>query len=93
MYRLDRMLTQLHVAGRLQGVRGVILGDFDLGTDPVVNQRLTEQVWARVLELTEEEGIPVWGGFPSGHLGCNHMLPLGLPVTMDGQNAVLRLHA
>jgi muramoyltetrapeptide carboxypeptidase len=82
-YRLDRMLTQLEQAGRLQGIKGLILGSFtDCGD--------TELVWHRVLELLGDKEIPVWGNFPTGHGESNHMLPIGMEAEMDSNAGVLR---
>lgn len=81
-YRLDRALTQLHLAGNLAGVAGIILGTFEACGD-------IEIVWQRVLELTEETGIPVWANFPAGHGKKNVTLPLGVLTEMDSNAGVL----
>ena len=83
LYRLDRMLTQLALAGRFERLAGLILGDFDLaGTDSLAGLRLREAVWARVLELVGP-GFPVWADFPSGHRTANLALPMGMEAVMD----------
>lgn len=82
-YRIDRLLTHLHAAGRLAGVAGIILGDLALPEEE------TQLVWRRVVELTGGR-IPVWGNFPAGHGPANRILPLGLPVSMDGERGQLR---
>lgn len=83
MYRIDRMLTQLHYSGSLDHLAGIILGGFDLGADPVENAKLQEQVWERVLELTADRDYPVWGNFPVGHREKNIAVPLGLAMRME----------
>ncbi|GBE51840.1 putative murein peptide carboxypeptidase [bacterium BMS3Bbin14] len=91
MYRLDRMLTQLHQAGKLRRLAGLILGTFDPGNeDTFAKLRLQHQVWERVLELTEEFAYPVWGCFPVGHGQRNYSLPIGMEATMDGVTGHLR---
>jgi len=93
LYRIDRMLTQLAAGGKLDRLAGIVLGSFDTGSgDALANLRLEEQVWNRVLELTEQRKIPVWGRFPVGHLEKNLALPLGLQVTMDDSSGSLHLH-
>ena len=82
-YRLDRMLTQLHQAGRLQHIAGLILGGFKDCGDP-------ELIWQRVLELLGPLDIPMWANFPVGHAASNHMLPLGLEAEMDSATGMLR---
>lgn len=82
-YRLDRMLTHLAAAGRLAGLRGLILGSFtDCGDK--------ERLWERALELIGDQGIPVWANFPAGHGTGNQVLPLGLEVEMDSNQGRLR---
>ena len=83
LYRLDRMLTQLALAGRLERLAGLILGDFDLaGTDSLAGLRLREAVWARVLELVGP-GFPVWADFPAGHRTANLALPIGMEAVLE----------
>lgn len=84
-FRIDRMLTHLSASGRLAGIAGVILGDFNGGQD--VDALATAK--KRILELTRE--IPVWAGFPIGHGRHNVPLPMGLPAEMDGADATLRI--
>jgi muramoyltetrapeptide carboxypeptidase len=70
-YRLDRYLTQLRLAGALQGVAGIALGQFTqcdaLGVEGVEVMR----DWAAEL------GVPAALGFPFGHEDANFALPLG----------------
>ncbi|GAB4341769.1 MAG: LD-carboxypeptidase [Desulfobulbaceae bacterium] len=90
MYRIDRMLTQLYVSGRLEQAAGIILGSFDCGDDEAANRTLRERAWNRVLELTVHSGCPVWGDFPVGHGSVNHTLPIGAPVQMENGRLVLQ---
>lgn len=83
-YRIDRMLTHLHAAGRFAGLAGLILGTFEGCGDP-------EPIWQRLTELFADESFPVWANFPAGHSLNNHILPLGLPVMMDSAKGVLQL--
>jgi muramoyltetrapeptide carboxypeptidase len=81
-YRIDRLLTHLHSAGRLSQLAGIILGDFiDCGD--------VELVWNRVLELLAGSTIPIWGNFPAGHGNRNEILPLGVEVEMDSSHGRL----
>lgn len=88
LYRIDRMLTQLWLAGKLQKIAGIILGDFSYGNDMETNERirLHETIWNRVLQLTTDTQIPVWGGFPVGHGPDNMTLPHGTESVMDSRN-------
>ena len=91
LYRLDRMLTQLAHCGKLSQPAGIILGDFSrtLSEDPIEKIRFHEEIWTRVLELTANTGMPVWGNFPVGHGADNLTLPLGADTTMDSSAALL----
>lgn len=81
-YRIDRMLTHLKEAGRLQGLGGLILGSFkDCGDQ--------EQIWERAVALLQDQKIPLWANFPAGHGKRNHILPLGLEAAMDSRSGVL----
>jgi muramoyltetrapeptide carboxypeptidase len=74
-YRIDRMLTQLGLAGKFGGIQGLILGSFtDCGNEEIV--------WQRVLALTEDLDIAVWANFPAGHGKRNLALPMGLMVRL-----------
>lgn len=90
LYRIDRMLTHLAQAGRLQRLAGLVLGDFDTGTDELDNLRLKEGVWARVLELAPP-GYPIWARFPLGHRERNLTLPMGMEAVLDSGAGTLQL--
>ncbi len=86
-YRVDRLLTHLHQAGRLEQVGGVILGGF-LNND-LRSLADIELIWQRTLELTGDK-VPVWANFPVGHGVDNVALPVGASVSMDSGAGVLR---
>jgi muramoyltetrapeptide carboxypeptidase len=89
-YRIDRMLTHLHRAGRLQQLAGLILGTF-AGYDDPAERTSGEDCWQRVLELLSDRKIPIWGNFPVGHTARNHILPLGVEAEMDSSTRTLQL--
>ena len=88
LYRLDRMFTQLWHSGKINQPAGIILGDFSLNQDQdsLEKIRFHEEIWKRVLELTESSGIPVWGNFPIGHGADNLTMPHGADALMDSGN-------
>lgn len=91
LYRLDRLLTHLWLSGKVDSINGIVLGQFsDDDTDPVEQLRRNEFVWARVVELTKNSPVPVWGNFPVGHCRRNLTVPLGARCTMDGETGFLR---
>lgn len=86
-YRVDRLLTHLHQAGRLEQAAGLILGGF-LNND-LRSLADIELIWQRALELTGDR-VPVWANFPVSHGADNVMLPVGASVLMDSGAGVLR---
>ncbi len=93
LYKIDRMLTQLKLAGKLDNIAGLILGDFSLATsqDKIEKLQYRDSVWQRILELCPSRSIPVWGNFPSGHCSCNLTFPLGAVVEMKSRETQLLL--
>ncbi|CAM3699273.1 putative murein peptide carboxypeptidase [Pseudomonas reidholzensis] len=83
LYRVDRLLTQLRLAGKLEGVRGVLVGDFAGVTVAAMTPLL--------LDIFGPLGIPVLAGWRSGHCDPNVCLPMGARVRLDseGQKVVL----
>ena len=84
-YRLDRMLTQLAIAGRFDEAAAILLGDFNPGDSQRDGAGPLDQewLWQRVLDLTASSGIPVWAGLPSGHRPDNLTLPIGARVVVN----------
>jgi muramoyltetrapeptide carboxypeptidase len=80
-YQVDRVLMHLKQAGKFEGVRGFLLGDFPDG-DPVVQGASTiREVCARILRPL---GVPIVFGAPIGHtLRPMLTLPLGIKARLD----------
>lgn len=83
LYRVDRLLTQLRLAGKLQGVRGVLVGDF-AGITVAAMTPLLHNTFAPL-------GVPVLAGWRSGHCDPNVCLPLGARVLLDSEMQTLVL--
>lgn len=86
-YRIDRLLTQWRLMGVLARVKGIALGRFsrcdELGSAdsfPVL-----DVLGDRLKDLQ----IPIVAELPFGHDGENSALPVGVPVTLDGDRGVL----
>ncbi|MCX5864239.1 MAG: LD-carboxypeptidase [Deltaproteobacteria bacterium] len=75
-YRIDRLLTHLWAAGKLEQIAGLVLGDFDQCGE-------REAIWQRVLDLLAHRTIPIWANFPCGHGSRNLILPVGAEVQLD----------
>jgi len=81
LYRIDRYLAQLRLAGKLQSVAGVLLGSFSYeeneeSESPAAVAALLEEYFASL-------GVPVIAGFPAGHARYNFTLPMGACVRLD----------
>ena len=90
-YQVDRMLRQMTVAGKFEGVRGFIFGEMlecgSRGADP----DLLEQVVRRLLEPFN---VPIAIGLRSGHVsGGNVTLPLGVDAELVLESDQPLLHA
>jgi muramoyltetrapeptide carboxypeptidase len=87
-YRLDRLITHLSRAQRLQKVKGLILGTFcDDGRKE--NNDMGQAVQRRIIELLAGYDIPVWANFPVGHGRRNLTLPIGAVAEMDSSSGTL----
>lgn len=86
-YRIDRMLTQWRLSGVLSKVRGIALGDFTNCDAPpnIPSFRIEEVLRERLGNL----GIPVVSGLPFGHDSPNAALPVGVMVTLNGEEGIL----
>lgn len=85
-YKIDRMLTHLKLAGRLDKVAGIILGGFLSSACEIIPDM--ELVTKRLLEITPDH-VPVWANFPVSHGPENCVLPIGIQAVMDSQQKLL----
>jgi muramoyltetrapeptide carboxypeptidase len=86
---VDRMLTQLDLAGILPRVRGFVFGQCTRCASPALDATLTLD---RVLDdHIRALRIPAWRGAPIGHVDRQLTLPIGLPVEMDASSGTIRL--
>ncbi len=74
-YRVDRMLSQLRLAGHLDRIAGVVLGTFD-GTDEAELDTLIREYFGKCK-------VPVMTNYPVGHTPFNATLPHGSLVQID----------
>ena len=82
LYRIDRMLTQMKMAGLFDGMAGLILGSFD-NCGPV------DGIEALVMEIFDGWDIPIVSGAPVGHGRSNWTVPLGLEARLDASRREL----
>ena len=89
-YRIDRMLMQLGLAGKLDGVRGFVFGEMLDCAPPKGETYTLQQVIMRVLAPYQ---VPIVYGLKSGHVsGGNITLPIGVQAELEAEkNASLRI--
>ncbi|HBL30774.1 MAG TPA: LD-carboxypeptidase [Acidobacteria bacterium] len=88
-YRIDRMLTQLRLAGVLEKARAVIWGTCSDCSPGRGYGSLT------VTDVLDDHlrplGVPAWQGAMIGHVEKQFTLPLGVEVEVDATAGTLRL--
>jgi muramoyltetrapeptide carboxypeptidase len=94
-YRIDRMVQQLKLAGKLDHLKGVVLGKFT--EDFVREDKLTDDkrfdVTGVLRQYFEDLGVPVLVNFPIGHYPMNCTVPLGGEVEIDADAKTLKILA
>jgi muramoyltetrapeptide carboxypeptidase len=81
LYRVDRLLTQLRLAGVLDAVRGFVLGSFTEAESP----------WPLLTQMLMPLNKPLLAGWPTGHGTPNLPLPMGLRVRLDATVGTLTM--
>ncbi len=90
VYRIDRMLTQLRLAGALQRIGGLVFGSF---TDcPEASDDGARSMDEVIDETATMTGVPCLAGAPVGHIEEQWTLPLGLTATLDATARTLHVH-
>jgi muramoyltetrapeptide carboxypeptidase len=82
-YKIDRMLTQMKLAGLFDRIRGVITGTFERCDHP-------EYLPDIFTDIFGEYRVPVLMGLEAGHGVMNRSLPMGGPVQLDTGDMTLR---
>lgn len=86
-YRIDRMLTQLWLAGKLQSAAGIAFGKFTKTEDDGNTFSIEEIIRRRCTPL----GIPVVSGLMIGHIADKTTVPIGIMARLDGDTGALEL--
>lgn len=89
-YRVDRLLTQLRLAGAFDGCEGIVFGQFtdcpDTSTD---GSRSLEEIARELVDALE---VPALIGVPIGHVPDQWTLPFGALATLDADACALHVH-
>jgi muramoyltetrapeptide carboxypeptidase len=80
-YQVDRVLMHLRQAGKFDGVKGILLGEFPDSPPAVSGAPTVKEVCARILRPL---GIPIVFGAPVGHTPRPMLtIPLGIKARLD----------
>lgn len=90
IYRVDRMLTQLKLAGILDKISGFIFAECTRceageGDEPSLTLSQVLSDWVRPL------GIPAWYGSAIGHIRDKFTVPVGVEVEIDANRGIIQL--
>ena len=84
-YRIDRMLSQMKLAGCFNGLAGFILGAFEDCGD-------TDDIIRIAGDIFKDDKIPMLAGLAVGHGKRNLTIPTGLNATLNADLKVLSFH-
>jgi muramoyltetrapeptide carboxypeptidase len=88
-YRIDRMLMQMRLAGKLEKVRGFVFGEMLDCAPPKGETYNLQQVIMRVLAPFN---VPIIYGLKSGHVSSGNItLPIGVEAELEAQGADVSL--
>ncbi|HWY13261.1 MAG TPA: LD-carboxypeptidase [Bacteroidia bacterium] len=89
-YSIDRMLTQLKLAGVFKQLNGIAIGKF---VKCEAEEPLKAFTFMQVLEQHFKPlTIPVFYGLMTGHIENKLTLPVGAEVTMNADTGILKLN-
>ena len=89
VYRIDRMLTQLALAGVLEKISGFVFGQCtECGSGTSFGSLTLEQV---LKQHVEPLGIPAFSGSMIGHVEKQFTIPLGIDVEVNADAGTIRM--
>lgn len=89
IYRVDRMLNQLRLAGKFDEAAGIVFGDFNNCQSGKRQETLSLiQVFH---DHVASSGKPAMGGFRIGHCTPNLAVPIGAAASMNTSDKTLRI--
>ena len=86
-YRIDGMFTHLRLAGILDQIGGLVLGQFDYNASPKEPRRIK----ACLQREAERIGVPCVSGAPIGHFAGQIIVPQGVPGELDASRGTLSI--
>lgn len=88
IYKVERILYQLRLAGRLDNLKGLIIGQFTLYN---ADRNFTD-IYDMIAPLTADLTIPVAFNAPIGHISGNMPLLHAAPATLTVTTATVKIH-
>ena len=89
VYRIDRMLTQLQLAGILSQLAGFVFGKCtNCGPGEGYGSLTLEEVLA---DHIKPLGIPAWYGAMIGHIENKFTVPVGIEAEIDAERGTIRM--
>jgi len=80
-YRIDGMFTHLRLAGVLEQIGGLVLGQFDYDADKKEQVRIAACLEREATQL----GVPCVSGAPIGHFPGQVIVPQGVAAELDAR--------
>lgn len=96
IYRVERMMHQLRLAGVLASLKGLVVGQFTrYHLDGQLSSTATDtqkQLYRMIAHMVEPYDYPVAFGFPAGHVDRNLPLILGAPTHLQVTSSTVTLN-
>jgi len=90
-YRIDRYLSELKLAGKLDLVSGIIIGRFSRRETEPSDKSTDFKMHEVFQQYFSEMKVPVIYNFPAGHGSKNISLPLGSNVQINTNNEIFKV--
>jgi muramoyltetrapeptide carboxypeptidase len=84
-YKIDRMLSQMKLAGCFESLAGIALGSFEACGS-------IDEVHSIFAETFRDRTFPILGGLDVGHGKKNLTVPFGIDATLDADGHSLSFH-
>lgn len=92
-YRIDRMLTQLRLSGKLDEAAGIIFGECEKcgPSDYKPSSAIPYSIGEILDNILGSLKVPVLSGLTIGHTADQLTLPLGVTATLDAEKGTLEI--
>jgi len=95
-YRVDRMLTEILLSPRAEGLKGLVFGNFKQRLRPgevpeVIEPDKTFSIDQVLEDRAKAFGVPCFANLSFGHIKENHILPVGGWVRLDATEKSLKI--